>query len=48
MQDQKKVGPNLKEMHAKLRKEWLPVWLSDPRRSDPEPRCRRSVWRMTK
>jgi cytochrome c2 len=30
MQDQKKVGPNLKDVRLKLRKEWVPVWLSDP------------------
>jgi cytochrome c2 len=30
MQDQKKVGPNLKDVRVKLRKEWLPVWLNDP------------------
>ncbi|HYK19916.1 MAG TPA: hypothetical protein VEV42_04220, partial [Pyrinomonadaceae bacterium] len=27
MQDQKKVGPNLKDVRVKLRKEWIPVWL---------------------
>ena len=26
----KKVGPSLKEVRAKLRKEWIPVWLHDP------------------
>ena len=30
MQDQKKVGPNLKDVRLKLRKEWLPVWLANP------------------
>ena len=30
MQDQKKVGPNLKDVRVKLRKEWVPVWLNDP------------------
>jgi cytochrome c551/c552 len=30
MQDQKKVGPNLKDVRIKLRKEWIPVWLQDP------------------
>jgi cytochrome c551/c552 len=29
-QDQKKVGPNLKDVRLKLRKEWIPVWLKDP------------------
>jgi len=35
MQDQKKVGPNLKEIKAKLRKDWIPVWLSDPQAFRP-------------
>ncbi|HUI53785.1 MAG TPA: c-type cytochrome [Bryobacteraceae bacterium] len=26
----KKVGPSLKEVRMKLRKEWIPVWLEDP------------------
>jgi cytochrome c551/c552/uncharacterized coiled-coil DUF342 family protein len=26
----KKVGPSLKEVRMKLRKEWIPVWLKDP------------------
>ncbi|HEX6717473.1 MAG TPA: hypothetical protein VF088_10195 [Pyrinomonadaceae bacterium] len=30
MQDQKKVGPNLKDVRIKLRKEWVPVWLENP------------------
>jgi cytochrome c551/c552 len=30
MQDVKKVGPNLKDVRRKLRKEWIPVWLKDP------------------
>ncbi len=30
MQDQKKVGPNLKDVRVKLRKEWVPVWLNNP------------------
>src|SRR3954464_6499132 len=29
-QDQKKVGPNLKDVRLKLRKEWIPQWLEDP------------------
>jgi cytochrome c551/c552 len=29
MQDQKKIGPNLKDARMKLRKEWIPVWLKD-------------------
>jgi cytochrome c551/c552 len=35
MQDQKKVGPNLKEIKAKLRKEWIPGWLKDPQSFRP-------------
>lgn len=30
MQDQKKIGPNLKDIRLKLRKEWVPIWLKDP------------------
>src|SRR6185369_13593750 len=30
MQDQKKVGPNLKDVRLKLRKEWVPTWLANP------------------
>jgi len=26
----KKVGPSLKEVRVKLKKEWIPVWLKDP------------------
>ena len=29
-QDQKKVGPNLKDVRLKLRKDWIPQWLKDP------------------
>ena len=29
MQDQKKVGPNLKDARLKLRKEWIPFWLKN-------------------
>ena len=35
MQDVKKIGPNLKEMKAKLRKDWIPVWLADPQAFRP-------------
>lgn len=35
MQDQKKVGPNLKDVRLKLRKEWIPVWLKDPQAFRP-------------
>jgi cytochrome c551/c552 len=30
MQDQKKVGPNLKDIRLKLNKNWIPVWLRKP------------------
>jgi cytochrome c551/c552 len=30
LQDVKKMGPNLKEVQVKLRKEWIPVWLENP------------------
>ncbi len=30
MQDQKKVGPNLKDVRLKLNKNWVPVWLKKP------------------
>ena len=28
--EQKKIGPSLKEVRVKLRKEWIPVWLENP------------------
>lgn len=34
-QDQKKVGPNLKDVRLKLRKEWIPVWLDNPQAFRP-------------
>jgi cytochrome c551/c552 len=34
-QDQKKVGPNLKDIRLKLRKEWIPGWLKDPQSFRP-------------
>ena len=36
MQDVKKVGPNLKDVRVKLRKEWLPVWLHNPQAFRPD------------
>lgn len=30
MQDLKKIGPNLKDVRAKLNKNWIPVWLKKP------------------
>ncbi len=35
LQDQKKVGPNLKDVRLKLAKEWIPVWLKDPQAFRP-------------
>ncbi|HEY0727188.1 MAG TPA: hypothetical protein VGD38_03900, partial [Pyrinomonadaceae bacterium] len=35
MQDQKKVGPNLKDVRVKLRKEWVPYWLENPQAFRP-------------
>lgn len=35
LQDQKKVGPNLKEIKAKLRRDWIPDWLRDPQAFRP-------------
>ena len=35
LQDQKKVGPNLKDVRLKLRKEWIPYWLHDPQEFRP-------------
>ena len=32
LQDQKKVGPNLKDIRLKLNKNWIPVWLMKPHR----------------
>ena len=36
LQDVKKVGPNLKDVRVKLRKEWVPVWLHDPQAFRPD------------
>ena len=30
MQDEKKVGPNLKDVRLKLNRNWIPVWLKKP------------------
>lgn len=30
LHEQKKLGPNLKEVRLKLRREWIPVWLENP------------------
>ena len=47
MQDQKKVGPNLKDVRVKLRKEWLPVWLEDPQGFRPGTKMP-TFWRFSK
>src|SRR5215467_10710778 len=35
MEDQKKFGPNLKDVKVKLKKEWIPIWLQDPQAFRP-------------
>ncbi len=47
MQDQKKVGPNLKDVRVKLRKEWVPVWLEDPQGFRPGTKMP-TFWRFSK
>ncbi len=39
--DRKKVGPDLKEIRAKLRPEWLPVWIENPHAFRPTTRMPR-------
>src|SRR6266700_2606649 len=46
LQDQKKVGPNLKDVRLKLRKEWIPVWLKDPQAFRPGTKMP-TFWRFT-
>ncbi len=41
MMETKKVGPDLKEIGAKLRKEWIPVWLENPQAFRPTTRMPR-------
>jgi len=45
MQDVKKVGPNLKDVRLKLRKEWVPVWLENPQAFRPETKMP-TFWRF--
>jgi cytochrome c2 len=47
MQDQKKVGPNLKDVRVKLIKEWVPVWLEDPQAFRPGTKMP-TFWRFSK
>jgi len=41
LKERKKVAPSLKEVRMKLRKEWLPVWLEDPKSFRPQTRMPR-------
>ncbi len=45
-QDQKKVGPNLKDVRLKLRKEWIQGWLKDPQVFRPGTKMP-TFWRFT-
>lgn len=47
MQDQKKVGPNLKDVRLKLKKEWIPAWLEDPQGFRPGTKMP-TFWRFAK
>lgn len=47
MQDQKKVGPNLKDVRLKLRKEWIPVWLANPQAFRPGTKMP-TFWRFSR
>ncbi|HEY2934181.1 MAG TPA: cytochrome c [Acidobacteriota bacterium] len=35
LMEQKKVGPNLKDVRLKLRKEWVPLWIQNPQNFRP-------------
>ncbi|MBI4458755.1 MAG: c-type cytochrome, partial [Acidobacteria bacterium] len=41
LRERKKVGPSLKEVRMKLRKEWIPVWLTNPHAFRPTTRMPR-------
>jgi cytochrome c2 len=45
-QDQKKIGPNLKDVRLKLRREWIPIWLKDPQAFRPGTKMP-TFWRFT-
>lgn len=47
MQDQKKVGPNLKDVQLKLNKGWLQGWLKNPQQFRPGTKMP-TFWRFTK
>jgi mono/diheme cytochrome c family protein len=44
LRDMKKIGPNLKEIRAKLNKNWIPVWLHKP--SDFRPTTKMPDFRL--
>jgi cytochrome c551/c552 len=44
LQDEKKVGPNLKDVRLKLNKNWIPVWLKKP--TDFRPTTRMPNFRL--
>ena len=41
LKERKKVAPSLKEVRVKLRKEWIPVWLTNPQEFRPGTRMPR-------
>ena len=45
MQDEKKVGPNLKDIRLKLNRNWIPVWLKKP--TDFRPTTKMPNFRLT-
>ncbi len=45
LQDMKKIGPDLKEIRAKLNKNWIPVWLHKP--TDFRPTTKMPNFRLT-
>ena len=36
MREAKRVGPDLKEVRMKMRKEWIPVWLAQTHTFRPD------------
>jgi cytochrome c2 len=45
MQDEKKIGPNLKDVRLKLNRNWIPVWLKKP--SEFRPTTKMPNFRLT-